>query len=97
MGVIEAKGFWDHFNGSASPPSVSEMPTAVETTAKIQWDKDECLAKALLTQRLLDSTIMEIHLKKTVKERWEAVVREYMVKGVHVQTEIWVKFLMLKL
>ena len=37
---------------------------------------------------------MEIHLKKTVHEHWEAVVKEYTVKGVHVQTEIRAKFLM---
>ena len=37
---------------------------------------------------------MEIHLKKTVHEHWEAVVRGYTVKGVHVQTEIRAKFLM---
>ena len=88
MDVIEAKGFWDHFDGSASPPSMSESPTAAETAAKNQWDKDEHSAKALLTQWLPDSTVMEIHLKKTVKERWEAVVKEYTVKGVHAQMEI---------
>ena len=39
---------------------------------------------------------MEIHSKKTVKEHWEAVVREYMVKGVYAQTEIRVKFLLMR-
>ena len=37
---------------------------------------------------------MEIHSKKMVKERWEAVVREYTIKGVYAQTEIRAKFLM---
>ena len=31
---------------------------------------------------------MEIHSKKTIWERWEAVVKEYMVKGVYAQMEI---------
>ena len=35
-------------------------------------------------------------MKKTVKERWEAMVREYTVKGVYAQTEIRAKFLMLR-
>ena len=37
--------------------------------------------------------VMEIHSKKTVKERWEAVVKEYTVKGVYVQMEMRAKFL----
>ena len=96
MDMIEVKGFWDHFDGSASPPSVSEPPTAAETAAKNQWDKDEHSAKALLTQWLPDSTVMEIHSKKTMKECWEAVVKKYTVKGVHAQMEIRAKFLMLR-
>ena len=94
MDVIEAKGFWEHFDGSMTPPVLLEIPMAAETATKIQWDKNEQSAKALLTQRLPDSTIMEIHSKKTVCEHWEAVVKEYTVKGVHVQTEIRAKFLM---
>ena len=90
------KGFWDHFNGMSSAPVLSELPTAAETAAKSQWDKNEQLAKVLLTQQLLDLTMMEIYLKKTVKERWEAVVREYTVKGVYVKREIRAKFLMLR-
>ena len=60
---------------------------------KTQWEKDEYSAKTLLTQRLLDSTVMEIHLKTTVKMRWDVDVKEYMVKGVYAQTEVRVKFL----
>src|SRR5271168_2704740 len=36
---------------------------------------------------------MEIHTKKSVKERWEAVVKEYTVKGAYAQTEMRAKFL----
>ena len=36
---------------------------------------------------------MEIHSKKTVRERWEAVVKEYKVKGAYTQTEMRAKFL----
>ena len=52
------------------------------------------LAKMLLTQRLPDSTVMEIHLKKTIRDRWEAVVKEYTVKGAYAQMEMRAKFLM---
>jgi len=36
---------------------------------------------------------MEIYLKKSVWERWEAVVKEYMWKGMYMQTELRAKFL----
>ena len=36
---------------------------------------------------------MEIHSKKSVKERWDAVVKEYTVKGAYAQTEMRAKFL----
>ena len=75
MDAVEAKGFWDHFDGTSSAPVLSATATAAEIAAKAQWDKDEQLAKTLLTQCLPDSTVMEIHLKKTVRERWEAVVK----------------------
>ena len=41
MDAIEAKGFWDHFNGTSLPLVLSEPPMAAKTTAKNQWDKDE--------------------------------------------------------
>ena len=49
MDAIEAKGFWDHFDGSSSPLALSEPPTAAKTAARAQWDKDERSAKALLS------------------------------------------------
>ena len=67
--------------------------SAADIAAKNQWEKDERSAKTLLTQRLPDSTVMEVHSKKTVKERWEAVVKEYTVKGAYAQTEMRAKFL----
>src|SRR5271168_3935941 len=93
MDAVEAKGFWGHFDGSSSPPVTTTTSSDAEKTALTQWEKDECSAKTLLTQRLPDSTVMEIHSKKTVKERWEAVVKEYTVKGVYAQTEMRAKFL----
>ena len=93
MDAVEAKGFWGHFDGSSSVPVMTTTPTEAEKTAKSQWEKDERSAKTLLTQRLPDSTVMEIHSKKTVRERWDAVVKEYTVKGAYAQTEMRAKFL----
>ena len=88
MDTIEAKGFWNHFDGSSPAPVLSATATAAEIEAKNQWDKDECLAKTLLTQKLPDSTVLETHSLKTVKERWEVVVKEYTIKGAFAQMEM---------
>jgi len=93
MDAVEAKGFWGHFDGTSPVPVTTSEPTDAEKAAKTQWEKDERSAKTLLTQRLPDSTVMEIHSKKTVKERWEVVVKEYTVKGHYAQTEMRAKFL----
>ena len=93
MDAVEAKGFWGHFDGSTPAPMTSADASDGDKAAKFQWEKDERSARALLTQRLPDSTVMEIHSKKSVKERWEAVVKEYTVKGAYAQTEMRAKFL----
>ena len=58
-----------------------------------QWEKDEMSAKSLLTQKVPDSTLMRIHAKKTVRERWEAIKTEYTEKGAYAQTEMRARFL----
>src|ERR1700678_3132180 len=80
-------------SSSSSPPVTTTTSSDAEKTALTQWEKDERSSKTLLTQRLPDSTVMEIHSKKSVKERWEAVVKEYTVKGAYAQTDMRAKFL----
>ena len=104
--AIEAKGFWGHFDGTGSRPS--DVPVSVtdsdgNTTTKAltdtelatieKWDKDERSAKSLLTQKIPDSTLMRVHNKRTVKERWDAIVAEYTEKGAYAQTDLRARFL----
>ncbi len=93
--AVEAKGFWGHFDGSTVPPVFADVaaPTTAETAAKAQWDKDERSARSLLTQKLPDSTVVLIHGKKTVRERWEAVVREFSKKSAYAQADLRAKFM----
>jgi len=91
--AVEAKGFWDHFDGTSACPTLSTTPTADETAAKKQWEKDERSAKSLLTQKIPDSTLMRVHSKTSVKEQWDAIVKEYTDKGAYAQTELRTKFL----
>ena len=91
--AIDAKGFWGHFNGKSPMPEMSETPTEDELAAKAQWEKDERSSKSLLTQKLPDSTMVLIHSKTTVKERWDEVVKEYTLKSEYAKTGLRAKFL----
>ena len=104
--AVKAKGFWSHFNGTGSCPSADPVsmtdadgkatvspPSETDLAAMDKWDKDECSAKSLLTQKIPDSTLMRVHTKCTVKERWEAIVAEYTEKGAYVQTDLCGRFL----
>ncbi|KDR67142.1 hypothetical protein GALMADRAFT_37024, partial [Galerina marginata CBS 339.88] len=92
--AIEAKGFWGHFDGTSIRPGTTTTtaavlgPTADETAAQRQWDKNELSAKSLLTQKIPDSTLMRVHDKNTVRERWEIIAREFTEKGEYAQTEM---------
>jgi hypothetical protein len=91
--AVEAKGFWGHFDGTSMCPELSSPATAEETAAKNQWEKDKWSAKSLLTQKIPDSMLMQVHSKMSMKEQWEAIVKEYTDKGAYAQTELRSKFL----
>src|SRR6266571_3474459 len=91
--AMEAKNFWGHFDGTSTCPALSNPSTVDEIAAKNQWEKDERSAKLLLTQKISNSTLMRVHSKTTVRERWVAIVTEYTDKGAYAQTELWTKFL----
>jgi len=91
--AVDTKGFWGHFDGTTPVLSLPNPATSKKTAAKSQWEKDECSARLLLTQRLLDSMLMKVHMKPTVQKRWEAVEREYTEKGAYAQMDMYMKFL----
>ena len=96
--AVQAKGFWGHFDGTVSRPTATDpaAPTAVETAAIALWDKDERSAKSLLTQKLPDSTVVMVHGKVTVRERWEAVVKEFSKKSAYAQADMRAKFMAMR-
>ena len=51
------------------------------------------LFRSLLTQKIPDSTLMRIHGKKSVKERWDAIEAKYTEKGAYAQTDLRTRFL----
>jgi len=86
--AVEAKGFWGHFDGSDPCPSLSSPATVTEIAAEAQWLKNEQSAKSLLTQKIPDGTLMRVHMKTTVKQRWDAIVLEYTEKGDYAKTKL---------
>lgn len=68
-------------------------PIAEELQAAKLLDKDKLSVKSLLTQKIPDSTLMHIHLKKTVFKRWAAIKKEYTEKGAYVQMDMRAQFL----
>ena len=91
--AVEAKGYWGHFDGTLACPTAANVasPTNTKKNAMTQWDKDERSAKSLLTQKLPDSTVVLIHDKTTVKDRWDAVVKEFSKKSAYAQTDLRAK------
>ena len=89
------KGFGDTLMGLHRYPSY-QPPSDKELAEKTQWERDERSSKSLLTQKLLDSTMVLIHSKKLVKERWDEVVKEYTLKSKYAKTGLRAKFLGMK-
>jgi len=96
--AIQAKGFWGHFSGTTPRPTaaIESAPTAEELAAIERWEKDERLARSLLTQKLPDSALMCIRNKSSVKEHWDAITTEFTQKGAFAQTELRAHFLDMK-
>ena len=79
--------------GSVATAEKPAMTPEELAGAQSQWVKDGRSAKSLLTQKIRDSTLIRIHSKKSVKERWDAIVAEFMEKGAYAQTDLRTKFL----
>ena len=56
--AIKAKGLWGYFDGTAVCPVLSSPPKPNEELALTQWIKEDRTAKALLTHRIPDSTLI---------------------------------------
>jgi len=54
--------------GSVATTARSAMTPEELAAAQSQWDKDKQSEKSLLTQTIPDSTLIQIHSKKSVKE-----------------------------
>ena len=88
---------------SAAPaiqgPATSLGTPPVDPTVAIyeadleKWEKDEALALDLLTQCILDSTVIHTSTLKTASAMWAEIVCEYTEKGTMTQTDLCTKLL----
>ena len=99
--AVEAKELWPHFDGTSICP-VSTTTTATDGTVVtslpdadelVKWQKSENMVKHLLTQRIPDSTALQVWSLHDVEAIWNEIVHEYTEKGAYAQTDLRTKFL----
>lgn len=92
--AIDAKGLWGHFDGTTPRPVLAvSPPTQTESDEMAKWDRDEKTVKALLTHQIPDSTLIHIHAKFLLKDRWDLITVEYTQKGAFVQADLRTRFM----
>ena len=79
--AIETKGLWGYFDGTAICPVLPAAPTPEQELALTQWIKEHRSAKALLTHCISDLTLIHIHGKTCLKDRWNLISKEFSSKG----------------
>ncbi|KAJ8507986.1 hypothetical protein ONZ45_g9696 [Pleurotus djamor] len=105
--AVEAKGFLGHFDGTTPHPAALTTQSPQGGTAAAaqtrdlaeevaQWEKNERSAKSLLTQKIPDSTLILIQGKKSVKDRWDAVVSEYTDKDAFAKSDLRNEFMSMR-
>jgi gag-polypeptide of LTR copia-type len=91
--AVEAKSLWGYFDGTITQPTVSTPPAAGEEDALAKWVKEDRTAKALLTHRIPDSTLIRVHSKPSLKDRRDLMVKEYSSKGAFAQADLRTQFM----
>ena len=92
--AMEANQRWGHFDGTASHPAPADAakPTPDEVKAGAAWDQDENIARYLLSQRLPDSTAVQLKSLTTAKEHWTKVKSEFSVKSQYAEADMLTAF-----
>ena len=90
-----ASDHWDYFDGSKPRPIPKDhaAPTKDETEAMAAWDKQDNIARYLLSQRLPDSSVLSFNSCSSVQICWKQVSEEYRAKSAYAQSDLEQVFL----
>jgi len=90
-----ASNYWDCFDGSRARPIAKDLaaPTKDEEGAIATWEKDDNIARYLLSQRLPDSAVLSFSSCSSVQICWKLVTEEYRAKSAFAQSALEQVFL----
>jgi len=91
--AIKAKGLWGYFDGTTIHPILPENPTPEQELALTQWIKEDHSVKALLTHCIPDLTLIWVHGKTSLKDRWDLISKEFSSKGAFAQADLRTQFM----
>jgi hypothetical protein len=88
--VMEASQKWGHFDGSTPHPVPKDpaAPTADEKKELTAWDHAEAVSCYMLSQRLPDSTAVQLKSLSSACTRWDKVKTEFSIKGQYAEADL---------
>ncbi len=92
--AMEANQKWGHFDGSSTHPAPvdPDKPTDDEKAAQAEWDRNEMVAKYLLTQRMPDSAAVHLCHITLVVDCWTKVKTVFSVKSQYAEVDLLTSF-----
>jgi len=95
--AMQAAGRWGHYDGTTPRPSPATVKTRKATAEEDRltnaMDRDDTVARYLLSSRLPDTTALEVCDLGTAEERWTHVVKEYRATSVYARHDLETAFL----
>ena len=93
--AMQATGRWEPFDSSKPPPVVKDIanPTTDEVEAVAAWEREDQVARYLLSQRLPDLTVLGLSACPTVYTSWQMVSEEYLAKSEYARNDLEQVFL----
>ena len=92
--AMEATDRWGYFDGSETRPVPVDALniTTAEQESMTKWDRNDRVARYLLSQRLPDSTAVRMRVYHTAEERWSRVTDEFTAKSAYAQNDLETTF-----
>jgi len=92
--ALSTHGRWGHFDGTDAKPVLSTPTAKPDEMEKLaEWEKEERMAQYMLSQKLPDSVVVQVHKLDTVKKKWDLVKEEYTRKGLFSQADLQKSFM----